>query len=190
MRTLHPRGVAGPGVCVDAEGAMIGPDCVLVRRTSRGYHSIDREDACALQKCLFNATPDQDWLFRQCQRIADALDKGEVALAQIYGLRIPVDELDDRQLRRIALAKTNFNPDEPRVPKGDPHGGEWTIGGGQNWGRPASDAQSIGVSSSHSTRWSHLLDRSQSDASGPRAGYAVPADAGYYSFRARAQSAL
>ena len=65
------------------------------------------------------------------------LDKGEVALAQIYGLSIPIDELDDRQLKRIALvcfAKAGFNADEPRVsPKGDPRGGEWTAdddGGG------------------------------------------------------------
>lgn len=130
MRTLHPRGAAVPGICVDAEGATIGPDCILVGRTSHGYRAIDREGASELQKCLFDATPDQDWLFRQCQRIADALGKGEIALAQIYGLHIPVDELDDRQLRRVALAKGGFNPDEPRIPRGDPHGGEWTTDGG------------------------------------------------------------
>lgn len=132
MRRLHPRGAAGPGICVDVEGATIGPDCILVRRTSCGYRAIDREDASTLQKCLFDAMPDQDWLFRQCQRIADALQKGEIALAQIYGLHIPVDELDDRQLRRVAHAKGGFNPDEPRMPKGEPHGGEWTIGGGSS----------------------------------------------------------
>lgn len=130
MRTLHPRGAAVPGICVDAEGATIGPDCILVGRTSHGYRAIDREGASELQKCLFDATPDQDWLFRQCQRIASALDKGEVALAQIYGLHIPIDELDDHQLRRVALAKGGFNPDEPRIPRGDPHGGEWTTDGG------------------------------------------------------------
>ncbi len=132
MRRLHPRGAASRGICVDAEGATLGPDCSLVLRTSHGYRVIDREEASALQKCLSDASRDQDWLFRQCQRIADALDKGEMALAQIFGLHIPIAELDSRQLRRIALAKANFNPDEPRVPKGDPHGGEWTTGGGAN----------------------------------------------------------
>jgi hypothetical protein len=76
---------------------------------------------------------DRDWLFRQCRRIAEALDKGEIALAQIYGLYIPISELDDRQLKRLAyspFAKVGFDPDEPRVPKGDPHGGEWTTGVG------------------------------------------------------------
>jgi hypothetical protein len=76
---------------------------------------------------------DDDWLFRQCQRISDALNKGEIALAQIYGLRIPIGELDDYQLKRLAadrFTKWSFNPDEPRVPKGSPQGGEWTTGDG------------------------------------------------------------
>jgi hypothetical protein len=131
MRRLHPRGAANRGICVDAEGAMLGPDCVLVRRTSRGFRSIERDHAGALQKCVLVEGRDRDLLFRQSQRIAEALDKGEIALAQIYGLRIPVIDLDDRQLTRISqigLARA-YNPDEPRVPKGDPHGGEWTTGG-------------------------------------------------------------
>jgi len=33
MRRLHPRGRESRGVAVDADGAMLGPDCVLVRRT-------------------------------------------------------------------------------------------------------------------------------------------------------------
>lgn len=98
-------------------------------RTSHGYRAINRGEAAALQKCVFLDESDPDWLFRQCERIADALNKGELALAQIYGLRIPVDRLDDRLLRRIALAKAGYNPDEPRLPKGDPNGGEWTRGG-------------------------------------------------------------
>jgi hypothetical protein len=132
MRRLHPRGAANRGICVDIEGAMLGPSCVLVRRMPQGFRGIEREDASALQKCVFGAGRDQDWLFRQCSRIADALDQGEITLAQIYGLHIPVGELDDQQLRRLAaapFAKTGFNPDEPRIPKGDPRGGEWTPGG-------------------------------------------------------------
>jgi hypothetical protein len=131
MRTLHPRGAANRGICVDAEGAMLGPDCVLVRRAPGGFRSIARANAAVLQKCLLDGDQDRDWLFRQCRRIADALDKGELALAQIYGLRIPVDDLDNGQLRRLAAARfsKNFDPDEPRIPKGDPHGGEWTTGG-------------------------------------------------------------
>ena len=96
--------------------------------------SLERRHAATLQKCVLSAGHDQDWLFRQCQRIADSLGRGEIALAQIYGLRIAIGELDDWQLRRIAFtnsAKTGFNPDEPRIPKGDPHGGEWTTADGE-----------------------------------------------------------
>ena len=68
------------------------------------------------------------------------LDNGQLALAQIYGLHIPIGDLDDHQLRQIArvhFAKAGFNPDEPRVPRGDPHGGEWTDGGGGGGDAPA-----------------------------------------------------
>jgi hypothetical protein len=132
IRRLHPRSPANPGICVDHDGAMLGPDYVLVDRTRHGFRSITREAALALQKCVLSGEGDDDWLFRQCERISDALNKGEVALAQIYGLRISVRGLDDRLLKRLAggaLTKWTFNPDEPRVPKGDPYGGEWTTGG-------------------------------------------------------------
>lgn len=139
MRRLHPRGAATRGICVDRDGAMLGPECVLVQRTPAGFRSIDRDGALAVQKCAFDDDHDADWLFRQSQRIADALNKGEVALAQIYGLRIPIRELDDRQLKRLGtvrFAKWSFNPNEPRIPKGDPHGGEWTTGTDSGIGAP------------------------------------------------------
>src|SRR6202012_4817903 len=102
-RRLYPRGLANRGVCVDAEGATLGPECTLVARTEWGFQPIEREQASALQKCVLGATFDREWLFRQCGRISDALNKGELALAQIYGLHIPVEHLDDDQnLWRVA----------------------------------------------------------------------------------------
>jgi hypothetical protein len=83
MRRLHPRGAANRGICVDAEGATLGPDCILVRRTSRGFRGIERDHADALQKCALVEGQNRDLLFRQSQRIAEALDKGEIAFAQI-----------------------------------------------------------------------------------------------------------
>jgi hypothetical protein len=119
------------GICVDAEGATLGPDCVLVRRTPGGFRAIRRDDASTVQKCLLDGDHDHDWLFHRCQSIADLLDKGELALAQIYGLHIPIGDLDDLQLKQLArvyFAKAGYNPDEPRIPKGDHGGGEWTTG--------------------------------------------------------------
>src|ERR1700728_402520 len=132
MRRLHPRGAANRGVCVDAEGAVLGPDCILVHRTPHGFRTLERGHAAAVQKCTFDITRDDDWLFRQTQRIAAALDRGEIARPQIHGLYTPATDLDDRRLKRAAavsaLYKADYDPDEPRIPKGDPHGGEWTTG--------------------------------------------------------------
>jgi hypothetical protein len=144
MWRLHPRGAASRGMSVDADGAVLGPECVLVQRTDAGYRVARRGAMRDLQRILLLDKDDPDWLYEQGQRIAEALDRGNVALAQIYGLRVPVKALDGRQLKRLAamatLVKAGFNPDEPRIPAGPPGGGEWTTDGG-----PAADAASPGL---------------------------------------------
>jgi hypothetical protein len=146
MRRLHPRGAASRGVCVDAEGATLGPDCILVRQTATGYRELEREEAATVQRVVLDDGLGPDWLFDQSRRIAQALSSEQIALAQIYGLYIPINGLDDRQLRRLAsIAKAGFNPDEPRFPKGDPHGGEWTGGedGGNGTTSPVGSSSSV-----------------------------------------------
>jgi hypothetical protein len=110
---------------------------VLVRRTPNGYRCLDRSEAAALQILLL-VKDDPDWLFRQCRCIAAALAEGNLTLAQIYALYIPVDDLDDRDLMRLAavapLLKANFDPDEPR----DWHG-RWTSEGGAEPDKPLPD---------------------------------------------------
>jgi hypothetical protein len=131
MQRLHSPGPASRGIAVDGEGAMLGPDCVLVRLTADGYRWLDRAAAGVVQDLLFPGEP-PDWLFGQCRRIAKALDLSDIALAQILGLHLAVGELDEHRLKRLALAapllKANFNPDEPRIPAGEPGDGEWTDG--------------------------------------------------------------
>jgi hypothetical protein len=62
-----------------------------------------------------------------------------MALAQIYGLLIPTDGLDEGQLEQLALLapfiEANFNPDQPR----DPHG-RWTDEGSTASGPPRTHA--------------------------------------------------
>ncbi len=134
MRRLHLRGPESLGIAVDADGAMLGPDCILVRRTAQGYLCVGHDEASALQDFLFGRGRESDWLFERCRLIAKALDNGEIALAQILGLAIPIEDLDGERLKRVARAapfiKANFNPDEPRVSAGNPDGGQWTYGGG------------------------------------------------------------
>jgi hypothetical protein len=142
MRQLHRRGAANRGICVDADGATLGPECILVHRSAKGYRGIGRDEAEVLQQVVLDDDREPDWLFQQSRRIANALDEGEIALAQIYGLYIPIGELNDRQLEHLAairLAKAGFNLDEPRLPKGDPHGGEWTSGEDDSEGTEATD---------------------------------------------------
>jgi hypothetical protein len=151
LRRLYPRGPGNLGIAVDADGAMLGPDCVLVRRTVQGYRRLVPEEAAVLQNLLFGDGKESGWLFGRCRRIAKALEDGEIALAQIFGLYIPIDDLDGNRLRCLAaaapLTKANFNPDEPRVPKGNPDGGEWTTGGGDGAGAAAvGEGSSIGGS--------------------------------------------
>jgi len=111
---------------------MLGPNCPLVQRTASGFRAVKREPMRGMQRILRLDNDDPNWLYEQGKRIAAALDRGEIALAQIYGLCIPVRDLDGRQLKQLGalapLAKAGFNPDEPRIPAGRPGGGEWTTG--------------------------------------------------------------
>jgi hypothetical protein len=130
MRRLHPRGRESRGITVDADGAMLGPDCVLVCRTPKGFRCIAPHEARAIQAIVLGPGDDPDWLFEQSRRVARGLAAGETALAQIYGLCIPLGDLDDATLRQLAVAarliKADFDPDEPRIPEGEPGAGEWT----------------------------------------------------------------
>jgi hypothetical protein len=84
MLRLHRRGPDNRGLAVDAEGAVLGPECLLVRRGPTGFQPLDPASAAELQKALLRPGCAADWLFEQCRRIAEALAKGEVvALAQI-----------------------------------------------------------------------------------------------------------
>jgi hypothetical protein len=134
---------------------------------------LDPSDASALQKCVLDSHQDRDWLHRQCQRIAQALDNGELALAQIYGLHIPIAELDDRQLTKISLVKAGYDPDEPRIPEGQPHAGEWTTGGTGEAGRGEGD-DGRGADAATSLAFESTAADSSSGANRPASAAAPP----------------
>lgn len=142
LRGLGARGPQSRRVVVDADGAMLGPDCVLVRRTSAGYRCISFDEAARIQNVLRHQFETPDWLFWQCCRIARALDEGQLSVAQIYALFIRTEPLDDGQVNQLAalapVVKASFNPDEPR----DAHG-RWT-----HWGDIGSDGSVGGISPS------------------------------------------
>ena len=107
---------------MDIDGATLGPECVLIRRTPSGYRCVSKDEAATLQALAIDRKDDPDWLFRQCHRIVKALSGGNFVLAQIYGLNIPVIELDPGQLQKLASTaraiKANFSPDQPRDDRG------------------------------------------------------------------------
>jgi hypothetical protein len=128
LRRLHSRGRLSRGLVVDHQGAMVGTDCVLVRRTAAGFRCVSRQEADAIQQIAFRGQR-PDWLFDFGCRVTKALNAGEISLAQIYGVRAssPID-LNDEQMARLAKAativKAGYNPNEPR----DWHG-RWTTEG-------------------------------------------------------------
>lgn len=130
LRRLYSRSARSRGLAVDEDGAVLGPDCVLVQRTPQGYRCTDRAEAAAIQRIAYGAERRADWLFDQCSRIAEALNDKQVALAQIYGVHAVPDDLDEQHVAKLAatapLLRANFNPDQPRVPAGNPDGGQWT----------------------------------------------------------------
>lgn len=128
MRRLHERGPNCRELAADAEGVMLGPDCVLVRRTRVGYRCAEPGHLALLTRAVL----DEDGRLRRLpivlDSIATALDRGDLVKAQLLGLEIPLGALDDRGLRRLGgvaeLIKAGFDPDQPR----DEHG-RWTDGG-------------------------------------------------------------
>lgn len=102
----------------------------------------------------YGAPIELGWRATQLRYVAQALNKGDIALACISLVRMELPPLPTGDhARAMAMAKADgllvkYNPDwedEPRVPAGDPAGGQWTsegqdgAGGGDAAIQPAAD---------------------------------------------------
>ncbi len=123
MRQLYERGPHCQGLAVDAEGVMLGPDCVLAHRLpGGGYRSASPEAIAALARTVF----DDDARLRRVpivlSGIVAALDRGDLVKAQLLGLEIPIDRLDEPRLQRLGravdLLKDGFDPNQLRDERG------------------------------------------------------------------------
>jgi hypothetical protein len=136
--SLVPRG--GPGLTCDDAGLALGP-VVLAKKIRdvsgvRQYRllSLDgMEDALRLAY-----GPASDAITeRRCRgivRVSQLLEGGEDALARIYAVLIGFPEIPPDGMIKLAAAASlsKDNPDwedEPRVPAGNPDGGQWTSEG-------------------------------------------------------------
>src|SRR6185437_2466078 len=132
MRRLHERGPGCRGLVVDTDGVMLGPDCVLVRRTARGFEAADSQQLAALTKSVFAEDARLRRLPQVLAGVVTALEAGDLVKAQLLGLALRLVKLDDAQLHRLSrpvdLAKdeASFDPNQPRDKRG-----RWTTEGGQ-----------------------------------------------------------
>jgi hypothetical protein len=148
-----PKGDGRRAYC-NEEGAYLGLGTALVERVpvaGRAVCFMPRSDA-ALARLLAKAYGRKVNVARlslSLGAVARALERGDMALANIALVHAELDPLPDenaakrlakadrilraesnapRRATRTGLAKTGFNPDETRVPAGDPDGGQWTDG--------------------------------------------------------------
>jgi hypothetical protein len=49
------------------------------------------------------------------------------------------------EVKRAGVTAWKYSPDQPRVPKGDPDGGQWTIMAGNEWGVLIAELGSTGT---------------------------------------------
>jgi predicted chitinase len=129
------EGGDGRQAYVNADGAFIGVGVPLLARDADGRFR--PRDGVVLEALLakgYGAPVELGWRVARLRRVAEALNKGDLALAGISLLHLDLPPLpSDEHARSMAeaddlLAKT-YNADQPRAPKGDANGGQWVSQG-------------------------------------------------------------
>jgi len=118
-RRLHKRQPDFTGLAVDEQGVSLGSDFPLVRKVGLKYQLVSRDEIQSLLEIAFEGRGNAGAITSYLNRIAKALNSGEVARAQILGLHFPINFLSERQTRLLKRAavteKGGFNQDEPRT---------------------------------------------------------------------------
>lgn len=124
----------GGGLSCDRDGIALGP-VPLISRTSSGTGSaryatrppVEMARAFGLAYRTMSAA-DLEHCLTGLDRIAKAFDRGDRALAVIMAVHLRLPEIDTPGMAKLAAATDlhKYSPDQPRVPAGNPDGGEWT----------------------------------------------------------------
>jgi hypothetical protein len=142
VRPFELAGSRGDGrhPYVNGDGAFIGRGVPLLQRDTLGRWK--PRDQAVLERLLskgYGVSVELGWRETQLRHVAAALNDGDVALACISLLRMQLPPLPSAGHARAMAAADGLlvkdNPDwedEPRVPAGNPDGGQWTGEGGDS----------------------------------------------------------
>jgi hypothetical protein len=121
----------------DGNGATLGPIVLIARQASAKspQYQLESDDKIVEAFTLaFGDLPADELArrFRSLQKVITALNEGDVARAMVHALLMRLPEIPKAGLAKLAGAAhlRKYNPDQPRVPAGNPDGGQWTSGGG------------------------------------------------------------
>ena len=96
---------------------MLGPDCALVQRLAEGgYRCADASALALLSRTVFGDDARLRRLPFVLSKIVVALDRGDLVKAQLLGLEIPIDRLNERRLERLGRVADllKYDGNEPR----------------------------------------------------------------------------
>ncbi|MGE0259860.1 MAG: hypothetical protein AB7H71_14740 [Alphaproteobacteria bacterium] len=109
------------------------------------------DDIAVLVEAAYGGGIDAARLIPGLRLVAAALDEGDVVRASIAALQLQLGAIDDDRLERLAradsLLKRNFDPNQPRVPAGNPDGGQWTDAEGTGTGAAGESGDTAEVGS-------------------------------------------
>jgi hypothetical protein len=146
---IVPRGASG--LACDEAGIALGPISLVKKCTQSNQYEIlnDRDLAETLVEVYGAISIEKFEAIKGGLRaVMRALEKQNLALASIAAVHLGLDEFGIEGYRRLAKLATlhKYNPDEPRVPAGNPDGGQWTSNGASpepEKEHPAQTAQAI-----------------------------------------------
>lgn len=123
------------GILVDIDTGVLRRDRMLVQNGpgATAFLGIGPRAARLRMLAFSDSGGEADPFIARCRRVDRAIEGGYLAKAADCGVPPAVAEIADRAMRRLVIAesltKAGYDPDEPRVPAGNPQGGEWTTGG-------------------------------------------------------------
>ena len=137
FRTFSPVPRGGPGLACDESGLALGP-IALSRKLCDPYRGVQYrllpvDEMKQILRIAYGSVHGAV-IERRCRGIARAtqlLNTGSDALARIHAVLLAFPEISPDGMAKLAAVASlrKYNPDEPRVPAGNPDGGQWTSGG-------------------------------------------------------------